>query len=304
MIYTLTTNPSLDYILDVDEFVLGKTNRSQSEYLFAGGKGINVSIVLNNCKQATCALGFVSGFTGEEIVRQVQEMNILNDFIKLDASPSRINVKLHSSVETEVNAQGPLLDEHAMSRLYTKLDKLQSGDTLVLAGSKALGCDDMFYANIMKRLANKNIRIIVDSTKDLLSNTFNENPFLIKPNKDEIEDLLHITINSDDDLLSAAQTIQKMGVRNVLVSLGSKGAFLLDEDGQSYRANAPQGQLINSVGAGDSMVAGFLYGYSIKQDYADAFKYGVATGSASAFSTKLATLDEIENLIQQVTINK
>lgn len=300
MIYTLTSNPSLDYILNVDELQLGKTNRSSNEYLFAGGKGINVSIVLHNCNQQTCTLGFVSGFTGKEIIRQIKDMNILNDFIELDGEPSRINVKIHGINETEINAKGPILSTLKLERLYDKLDKLQQNDILVLAGSAAQGCDDYFYENIMKRLEDKNIPIVVDATKDLLLNTLKHKPLLIKPNKDELSDLLDIKIETLEDVEKGALELQNLGARNVLISLGKDGAYLLSEDGTTYHSRPPRGKLINSVGSGDSMVAGFLYGYLKHNDYKEAFLYGLCSGSASAFSSKLASLDEIERLIPTI----
>ena len=296
MIYTVTFNPSLDYIVGVNDFQLGMTNRTCSEQMFAGGKGINVSIVLKNLDIDSTALGFIAGFTGEEIRDQLEHMGICSDFIKLDQGLSRINVKLKSIDGTEINGAGPVIDRQALDRLFEKLDTLQEGDTLILAGSIPASMPDSIYSDIMKRLYGKGITFVVDATKDLLMNVLKYHPFLIKPNNHELGEIFGVKISERSEVAPYAKKLQEMGARNVLVSMAGKGAVLLAEDGGIYEGPAPKGTLVNAVGAGESMVAGFVAGWMEQKNYEHAFKMGVSTGSASAFSENLATRAEVDEV--------
>lgn len=294
MIYTVTFNPCLDYIIGVTDFQLGMTNRTCSEQMFAGGKGINVSIVLKNLGIDSSALGFIAGFTGEEIRNQVEKMRIRSEFIKLDRGLSRINVKLKNIDGTEINGAGPEIDKQALDELFVRLDTLQKGDILILAGSIPASMPNSIYRDIMDRLYDKGVIFVVDATKDLLLNVLKYHPFLIKPNNHELGDIFGVKISEREEAVPYAGKLQEMGARNVLVSMAGKGAVLLSEDGQIYEGPAPKGTLINAVGAGDSMVAGFVAGWMEQKNYEHAFKMGVSTGSASAFSENLATRAEVE----------
>ena len=294
MIYTVTFNPCLDYIVGVEDFQLGMTNRTCSEQMFAGGKGINVSIVLKNLGIESTALGFIAGFTGEEIRRKVEKMGITSEFIQLENGFSRINIKLKSIDGTEINGTGPSIGSEELERLLKKLDTLKKGDVLILAGSIPASLPDSIYSDIMERLEEKEVMIVVDATKDLLVNVLKYHPFLIKPNNHELGDIFGVEIRERDQVAPYAQKLQEMGARNVLVSMAGNGAVLLAEDGSVYESPAPKGKLINAVGAGDSMVAGFTAGYMQKGSYEHAFKMGVSTGSASAFSENFATKEEVE----------
>jgi 1-phosphofructokinase len=297
MIYTVTFNPSLDYIVTVRDFMMGVVNRTSREIIFPGGKGINVSMVLKNLGEENTALGFVAGFTGEEIVRLLQEKGIQTDFIPVEQGTSRINVKLRAQSETEINGQGPQIASDDIRRLYEKLDRLQDGDTLVLAGSIPDTMPESMYMDIMEHLRDKKLNIVVDATRDLLMNVLPYHPFLIKPNNHELGEIFQTVLTDKDEVIRYAKKLQEKGARNVLVSMAGEGAVLVTEDGQEYRSEAPKGTLVNSVGAGDSMVAGFLYGYLTGGNYAEAFRYGVCTGSASAFSEELATKAEVEKIL-------
>lgn len=294
MIYTVTFNPCLDYIIGVNDFQLGMTNRTCSEQMFAGGKGINVSIVLKNLGIDSSALGFIAGFTGEEIRNQVEKMGICSRFIKLDQGLSRINVKLKNIDGTEINGAGPEIDKQALDGLFARLDTLQKGDILILAGSIPASMPDSIYRDIMDRLYDRGVIFVVDATKDLLLNVLKYHPFLIKPNNHELGDIFGVKIAEREEAVPYAGKLQEMGARNVLVSMAGKGAVLLSEDGQIYEKAAPKGTLINAVGAGDSMVAGFVAGWMEQRNYEHAFKMGVSAGSASAFSENLATRAEVE----------
>ena len=300
MVYTVTFNPSVDYIVSVNDFELGMTNRTASELMLPGGKGINVSIVLGNLGIANIALGFMAGFTGDEIVRMLEQAGVQSDFIKLEHGISRINLKLKNIDGTEINGQGPDIGQQQIDQLMGKLDQLNKDDVLVLAGSIPSSMPDDIYQQILKRLSDKNMTIAVDATKDLLLNVLEYHPFLIKPNNHELGEIFHTVINDKDDVVTYAKRMQEKGARNVLVSMAGDGAVLVTEDGQEFRADAPKGKLVNSVGAGDSMVAGFIYGYLNGGSYADAFHYGVCTGSASAFSENLATAEEVKNLFNTI----
>ena len=298
VIYTVTFNPSLDYIVSVKDFRPGMTNRTSSELMLAGGKGINVSIVLGNLGIKSTALGFIAGFTGDEIVRRLHNSGINSEFIKINDGISRINIKLKSIDGTEINGQGPHIDSSHIEQLMNRLRRLESGDVLVLAGSIPAGISDNIYKDIMDMLKDKGVQIVVDATSRLLTNVLEYKPFFIKPNQHELGDIFNVTLNTQEEVIPYALELKKMGAVNVCVSMGGKGA----DDGNVYKAKAPDGILKNSVGAGDSLVAGFLSGWIEKKDYEYAFRKGVATGSASAFSERLATSGEVNGLIGKVTI--
>ena len=301
MIYTVTFNPSLDYIVSVNDFQLGLTNRTDSELILPGGKGINVSTILMNLGIDSTAFGFAAGFTGEEIIREVEAMGIRSDFIKIDSGISRINLKLKNIDGTEINGSGPEISEEKIEELLRKLDILGEGDILVLAGSIPASMPADMYSTIMERLQHKNVTFIVDATKDLLINVLKYKPFLIKPNNHELGELFDVKLTTREEVIPYGKKLQKQGARNVLISMAGEGAVLVAEDGSVYEAPAPKGTLVNAVGAGDSMVAGFMAGYMEKQDYEYAFHMGIAAGSASAFSENLATREEIEAVYQQIT---
>jgi 1-phosphofructokinase len=302
VIYTVTFNPSLDYIVSVKDFRPGMTNRTSSELMLAGGKGINVSIVLGNLGIKSTALGFIAGFTGDEIVRKLHNSGINSEFIKINDGISRINIKLKSIDGTEINGQGPHIDSSHIEQLMNRLRRLESGDVLVLAGSIPAGISDNIYKDIMDMLKDKGVQIVVDATSRLLTNVLEYKPFFIKPNQHELGDIFNVTLNTQEEVIPYALELKKMGAVNVCVSMGGKGAILVADDGNVYKAKAPDGILKNSVGAGDSLVAGFLSGWIEKKDYEYAFRKGVATGSASAFSERLATNGEVNGLIGKVTI--
>lgn len=298
MIYTVTFNPSLDYIVSVDDFTLGRVNRTTSEIIYPGGKGINVSMVLRNLGHESHALGFMAGFTGGEITRLVDEWGVISDFIKVEEGLSRINVKLRSNEESEINGMGPAIAKKHIDKLYEQLDTLVDGDILVLAGSIPTVMPDDIYMDIMKHLSGKDIRIIVDATRDLLVNVLPYHPFLIKPNNHELGEIFGVELKNTEEIFTYAAKLQEKGARNVLVSMAGDGAVLLAEDGQRFESKPPKGKVVNSVGAGDSMVAGFLSGYLETGDYEKAFYMGICTGSASAFSERLATKEEVEGLLK------
>lgn len=300
MIYTVTFNPSLDYIVSVEDFKLGMTNRTSSELMLPGGKGINVSIVLGNLGIENTALGFMAGFIGKEIVRRAEETGVKSDFIWIDEGISRINLKLKSIDGTEINGSGPKINEEAVEQLMQKLDVLGEEDVLILSGSIPSSMPDDMYRLIMQRLQGKGVMIAVDATKDLLMNVLEYHPFLIKPNNHELGEIFGVELKTRQDVIPYAKKLQEKGARNVLVSMAGEGAALVAEDGSVWDAPAPKGKLVNGVGAGDSMVAGFIAGWIEKKNYEHAFHMGVSAGSASAFSELLATKEEIESVYQQV----
>ena len=289
MIYTVTFNPSLDYIVSVDDFKLGLTNRTSSELILPGGKGTNVSTVLKNLGLESTALGFVAGFTGNEIVKRLNDIGIKSDFISIENGISRINLKLKSIDGTEINGAGPDISEEKVNELMDKLNQLKEGDVLVLAGSIPSSMSDNIYRDIMADLKDRGVMIVVDATKDLLLNVLEYHPFLIKPNNHELGEIFDVKLTTREEVIPYGRKLQEKGARNVLVSMAGEGAVLIAEDGQVFDAPAPKGKLINGVGAGDSMVAGFVAGWIEKKDYEYAFHMGVASGSASAFSENLAT---------------
>ncbi|MBQ9375388.1 MAG: 1-phosphofructokinase [Ruminococcus sp.] len=297
MIYTVTFNPAIDYVMSLKEMKAGFINRSEKEKIYFGGKGINVSIVLNELGVKSKALGFVAGFTGDAIEQGVRDMGIESDFVRLEKGCSRINVKIKAETETELNGQGPQISGIAIAMLFDKLDKLKDGDTLVLAGSIPNTLPDDIYQKILERLSGKGIRFVVDATKDLLLNVLKYQPFLIKPNNFELAEIFDVKITSFDDIVKYAKLLQQQGAKNVLVSMAEDGAILVDEQGDVHQIGVPEGEVRNSVGAGDSMLAGFLAGYNEKHDYSYALRLGTAAGSATAFSNELAKKDEILSLL-------
>lgn len=299
MIYTVTFNPSLDYIVTVDNFQVGKVNRTVDEIIYPGGKGINVSMVLKNLGFDSTALGFMAGFTGSEIARLLEVKGVATDFIHVKEGTSRINVKLRSNEESEINGMGPGIKKEDIDTLYQQLDKLEDGDVLVLAGSIPSVMPESMYMDIMAHLKEKNLKIVVDATRDLLMNVLPYHPFLIKPNNHELGEIFGVTITEKADVIKYAKKLQEKGARNVLISMAGDGAVLVTEDGQEFMAEAPKGKVVNSVGAGDSMVAGFIAGYLESNSYREAFKMGVCTGSASAFSEELATKAEVTALLDR-----
>lgn len=300
MIYTITFNPSLDYIVSVNDFRLGCTNRTDSELLLPGGKGINVSMVLGNLGFASTALGFAAGFTGDELIRRLDSSGIHSDFIRLDAGMTRINLKLRSIDGTEINGQGPIIPDEKLQLLFNRLDLLNPGDVLFLSGSIPASLPDDIYWDIMKMLEGRRIRIVVDATGDLLLKSLSCHPFLIKPNHHELSEIFQVELNTREAVIPYAEKLREMGAQNVLVSLAGGGAVLAAQDGTVYAAPAPHGTVINSIGAGDSMLAGFVAGYLENQDYRHAFCMGLAAGSASAFSEHLAERKAVEALCQQI----
>lgn len=305
MIYTVTFNPAVDYVVYADEIAVGSVNRLKNEKIYFGGKGINVSIVLSELGVKSRALGFVAGFTGDAIERGVSEKGIETDFVHLENGFSRINVKIKSEsnnescIETELNGQGPKIDSKDLSELFEKLDKLSDGDTIILAGSIPASMPADIYEKILERLQNKNIKAVVDATKDLLMNVLKYKPFLIKPNNYELGEMFGADLKTNEEIAEYAQKLKDMGARNVLVSMAENGALLLDENGKTHFCGVCRGTVKNSVGAGDSMVAGFVAGLE-QGDYEYALKLGTAAGGATAFSDGLAVKALIDELFKQL----
>lgn len=301
MIYTVTFNPCLDYVVGVDNLTLGAVNRVSTEAVMAGGKGINVSIVLKNLGHPSCALGFLAGFTGDEIARRLQLQGVDTDFIEVRHGMSRINVKVKSAEETEINGIGPDIAPSDIEALYTKLDALTSDDILVISGSVPAVLPGDIYERIMERLEGRGIRIVVDATRDLLMNVLAFHPFLVKPNNHELGEIFGVELKARKDVVLYAKKLQELGARNVLVSMAGEGAVLVAENGDVIESPSPKGTVVNSVGAGDSMVAGFIAGY-LESDgnYEQAFRMGVCAGSASAFSLGLAERDQVEELLASI----
>lgn len=296
MIYTVTFNPALDYVIHVEDLKLGMVNRTAQEAVFYGGKGINVSWVLKNLGVDSVALGFLAGFTGTAIEDGLKKNGIQTDFIRLSEGMSRINIKLKAGEETEINGSGPEIKQEAIAQLFQKLEALQEGDVLVLAGSIPGCLPDDIYEQIMKALEHKKIRIVVDATKDLLKNVLKYHPFLIKPNNHELGEMFGKVLSGDEEIIYYAKELQKAGAVNVLISMAGDGAILVEESGSVHKIGVPKGKVKNSVGAGDSMVAGFLAGYLQTEDYEEALKMGTAAGSATAFSEGLAEKELVDIL--------
>jgi 1-phosphofructokinase len=299
MIYTVTFNPAIDYVIRTGEVKLGSVNRAASEEIFFGGKGINVSAVLAELGVKSKALGFIAGFTGEAIEQGVKDMGIDADFVKLKEGSSRINIKLKAAEETEINGQGPHIGKEDLGQLFSKLDKLKGGDTLILAGSIPNSLPPDIYEKILASLSGRDIMFAVDATGKLLLNVLKYRPFLIKPNSHELGELFGTEIVTDEDVVRYAEKLREMGARNVLVSMAEKGALLLDEKGGLHRCGACKGELKNSVGAGDSMLAGFVAGIA-DGDYSFALKLGTACGGATVFSDGLAKRSLIDELMKQL----
>lgn len=299
MIYTVTLNPAIDYIMRMDELHMGITNRSNSEEYYCGGKGINVSLVLAELDIPSTALGFIAGFVGDAIDKWVANTYVTTDFIRLRDGISRINVKIKAGEETEINGQGPDIAEDELEALMMKVDHIQDGDTLVLAGSIPSTLPDDTYERMLERISDKDVRIVVDATKQLLVNSLKYKPFLIKPNKQELSEIFDVDVQTKEDIVTYAKKLQDMGARNVLISLGGDGAMLVDEDGQIHEAGVIKEKVVNTVGSGDSMVAGFVAGYEMKNSYSYALTLGSVCGNATAFLPWLATKEKINELLEK-----
>lgn len=299
MIYTVTLNPSIDYVVRLESLVTGITNRTTSEEYYFGGKGINVSCVLAELDLESTAFGFVAGFTGEAIEKGIRNDKIITDFIKLEKGISRINIKIKAGEETEINCQGPHIEENELLRLLNKVDRINDGDTIVIAGNVPNTMPDDVYERILERIKNKKVRIVVDATKKLLLNSLKYKPFLIKPNRQELSEIFETEVSTEADIEKYAKELQKLGAQNVLISLGGDGAMLIDEFGEKHKQGVLKEKVINTVGSGDSMVAGFIAGYEKEYSYPYALKLGSACGNATAFLSGLATKEKINELLKK-----
>ncbi len=300
MIYTVTLNPAVDYLVRLDELKEGSLNRTHDEVAMFGGKGINVSCVLSELGMDSVALGFVGGFTGDFIEKSLKEKGVMTDFVRLIMGITRINIKIKGCKETELNGRGPEISEDKLEEFFEKLNILKENDTLVLAGStpNSLPCD--VYEKILCLLSGKGIKFIVDASGDALKSALKFKPFLIKPNRKELEEIMGEKAESEEKIFEQAKKLQEMGAKNVLISLAGDGALLLDEKGETHKVSACRGKVINSVGAGDSMVAGFLAGFYTTGDYSYALRLGTAAGGATAFSESLAQKDKIFELLKTI----
>jgi len=297
LIFTVTLNPSIDYVVRLDKLTNGITNRTTSEEYYFGGKGINVSCVLAELGLDSTAYGFVAGFTGEAIEKGIRNDRIITDFIKLKHGISRINIKIKAGEETEINCQGPHIDDSELERLLQKIDRIANGDTLVIAGSIPNTMPDDVYERMLERISRKDVKIVVDATKQLLVNSLKYKPFLIKPNRQELSEIFGTEVKTEEDIEKYAKELQKMGAKNVLISLGGEGAMLIDENGEKHKAGVLKEKVINTVGSGDSMVAGFVAGYEKEHSYPYALKLGSVCGNATAFLSGLATREKIDELL-------
>ena len=304
MIYTVTLNPSIDYVIKVDKLTTGNINRVNEEHVYPGGKGINVSRILKSLDNDNIALGFVSGFTGDYIINSLQELNLKSDFIKVKEGFTRINVKVKSEEETEINGQGPKISEEELNQFYKVIDKLVDGDILILSGSIPSCLDERLYESIMKKVEDRDIKVIVDATKNLLLNVLKYKPFFIKPNNHELAEMFNVELNSTEDVVFYARKLKEMGAQNVLISMGKDGALLVTENDEVFASSVAKGEVVNSVGAGDSMVAGFIAGYLKSNSYEEALRLGAASGGATAFSSDLATREFIDKLVDEIKIEK
>lgn len=300
MIYTVTFNPALDYILELDKLEIGKIQKSKTELILPGGKGINVSTVLTNLEIDNIALGYKAGFVGAELERLLRNMNVKTDFIDLEEGNSRINVKISGEEETAINTNGPKISENKILELLEKLKTLNENDYLVLSGSIPSSIKDDIYEKICRIVKKQNVKIVVDATKNLLVQALKYNPFLIKPNNEELGEIFDVEIHTKEDAYVYGKKLKEMGAQNVLVSMGKIGAALIDEAGQEYFIKSPEGKRVNTVGSGDSMVAGFIAGFLKYNNYNDALRMGVSAGSASALSKYLATKEEVYNLFNNI----
>ena len=304
MIYTVTLNPSIDYVIKVDKLTTGNINRVNEEHVYPGGKGINVTRILKSLDNDNIALGFVSGFTGDYIINSLQELNLKSDFIKVKEGFTRINVKVKSEEETEINGQGTKISEEELNQFYKVIDKLVDGDILILSGSIPSCLDERLYESIMKKVEDRDIKVIVDATKNLLLNVLKYKPFLIKPNNHELAEMFNVELNSTEDVVFYARKLKEMGAQNVLISMGKDGALLVTENDEVFASSVAKGEVVNSVGAGDSMVAGFIAGYLKSNSYEEALRLGAASGGATAFSSDLATREFIDKLVDEIKIEK
>ena len=304
MIYTVTLNPSIDYVIKVDKLTTGNINRVNEEHVYPGGKGINVTRILKSLDNDNIALGFVSGFTGDYIINSLQELNLKSDFIKVKEGFTRINVKVKSEEETEINGQGPKISEEELNQFYKVIDKLVDGDILILSGSIPSCLDERLYESIMKKVEDRDIKVIVDATKNLLLNVLKYKPILIKPNNHELAEMFNVELNSTEDVVFYARKLKEMGAQNVLISMGKDGALLVTENDEVFASSVAKGEVVNSVGAGDSMVAGFIAGYLKSNSYEEALRLGAASGGATAFSSDLATREFIDKLVDEIKIEK
>ena len=304
MIYTVTLNPSIDYIIETDKFKIGEVNRANKEELYPGGKGINVSLMLNELQAENTALGFLGGFIGEYIENTLASKGVNTEFIKLEEGFSRINLKIKNEVETEINGKGPHISEEKLQLLYKKIEKLKDEDILVLCGSIPNSLSNTLYQDIISMVAQKNVKVIVDATSNLLLNTLKYNPFLIKPNIHELEEIFDTKIDCIDSTIFYATKLKDMGAENVLISMGKDGALLIDSKGKIYLSNAPYGDVVNTVGSGDSMVAGFISGYLKTKEYKEALKLGASCGSATAFSSGIGEKKLIDTLKNEIEIKE
>ncbi|HAT4124587.1 TPA: 1-phosphofructokinase [Clostridium perfringens] len=302
MIYTLTLNPSIDYIIDVENLELGKVNRTSKDFKFPGGKGINVSRILGNQKIDNIALGFLGGFTGKFIEDNLNSLGVKTEFIKVKGD-SRINVKIKSNEETEINGAGPMITSEELDSLFNRLDQLVEGDILVLAGSIPSTLPKDLYLQIQKRVSKKNVKVVVDTSGKALLEAIKNKPFLIKPNNHEIEEIFDVKINSEKELIKYGKDLVSLGAENVIISMAGDGALLITKDGV-FKGNAPKGEVKNSVGAGDSLVGGFLAKYVETKDLITSFKNGIASGSASAFSLDLALAEDVNKLLPIIKIER
>ena len=300
MIYTVTFNPALDYILELEKLEIGKIQKSKTELILPGGKGINVSTVLTNLDVDNIALGYKAGFVGAEIERLLENMNVKTEFIDLEEGNSRINVKISGEEETAINTNGPKISENKILELLEKLKALNENDYLVLSGSIPSSIKDDIYEKICSIVKEQNVKIVVDATKNLLVQALKYNPFLIKPNNEELGEIFGVEIHTKEDAYVYGKKLKEMGAKNVLVSMGKIGAALIDEAGQEYFIKSPEGKRVNTVGSGDSMVAGFIAGFLKYNNYNDALRMGVSAGSASALSKYLATKEEVYNLFNNI----
>lgn len=301
MIYTITMNPAIDYVVDLPCFQVGKVNRAVEEHVFYGGKGINVSVVLKELGFDSCCLGFVAGFTGKELQRGVNdELKLQSQFIQVKNGMTRINVKIHSDEESELNGIGPIVGNEDVEKLIEQLKQLQDGDVLIISGSVPSSMSQMVYCDLLESIKYKDVKIVVDATGDLLMKTLKYKPFLIKPNNHELAELFQVELKTIDDIELYARKLKNMGAKNVLISMAKDGSLLVDENGVVHRLGVCQGKVKNSVGAGDSMVAGFVAGYLSHKSYDDVLKLATATGGATAFSSGLATKEKINELLKQL----
>jgi 1-phosphofructokinase len=302
MIYTVTFNPSIDYVIQLENFKVGEVNRIESEHKYPGGKGINVSRVLNNFSVENVALGFLGGFTGEFINNFLTREGVKTDFVKINED-TRINVKLKAEEETEINGAGPVISHDHLESLYEKLNKLKEEDIIVLAGNVQKNLPRDIYSQIQERLKDKKLKFVVDTTGEALVSTLKNKPFLIKPNSSELEEIFGVNINTREEIINYGEKLLNMGAENVVVSMAAEGALLICKDGV-YHASAPKGEVKNSVGAGDSLIAGFIAQFTRSGDIVEAFRWGAATGSATAFSLDLCSESYVKELIDQVKITK